>query len=218
MACGPNLVYRGEDSPIPNVLLNSELGDNNNSILSLYIIAYFKPETSEYRGYGANTVEESRLKSDLPDLFTDNSPVGVQQMNKRISKTLVSLCAFGVIGKALGTDSKDPRLFITRKGAEIWNMLAPDSVLLEMYREDYYRDYNPQEHSADTDRFKSSQDFMQNGRQQFIFVELYKLLRELLQIERGMLEVVIRNGAGDKYGCLFDEKNMVGHLMGGVHR
>lgn len=225
VACGPNLVYRGEDSPIPNVLLNSETDDDNNSILSLYIIAYFKPETSEYRGYGANTVEISRLKSDLFDLFTDNSSVGIQQMDLRISKTLASLCTSGVIGEALGTDNKNPRLFITRKGSEIWNMLARDSVLLEMYREDYYQDYDPQKHGTEADpnneeadRFRSSQDFMQAGRQQFIFVELYKLLHELFQLERNMLEVVIRNGAGNKYSCLFGAKTMVEHLMEGVRQ
>lgn len=218
VACGPNLVYRGEDSPIPNVLLNSELDDDNNSILSLYIIAYFKPETSEYQGYGANTVEESRLRGDLFDLFTDNSLTDIQRMNKRITKTLGNLCASGVIGEALGAGSENPKLFITRKGSEIWNMLARDSVLLEMYREDYYQDYDPEKHDAGADRFKSSQDFMQDGRQQSIFVELYKLLCELFQIERNMLEVVIRNGAGNKYGCLFGAETMVGHLMEGVHR
>lgn len=59
---------------------------------------------------------------------------------------------------------------------------------------------------------------MQAGRQQFIFVELYKLLQQLFQIERVLLEAVVQNGARDKYGCLFGAETMVGHLMEGVNR
>lgn len=227
VACGPNLVYRGEDSPIPNVLYDAELESGNNVLLSLYIIAYFKPGTPDYRGLGANTVELSRLKSDLSDLFGDGTSENAQQLEKRVEETLAYLCKSNVIGKALGTDTDNPELFITHKGSEIWNMYSQDSVLLEMCREDYYQEYDPRIHGRiadadiddrEADRFRSSQDFMQAGRQQFIFVELYKMLHELFQVEKGMLEKVVDNGAGDKYGSLFGTETMVEHLMGGVHR
>lgn len=225
LACGPNLVYRGEESPIPNILYDPEPAGENNSILSLYLIAYFAPETQNYLGYGAETVEESLLKSDLLDLFTLEGHSDAQQLECRIKDTLAYLCASGVIGHALGGCGENPRLFITRKGSEIWNMLTRDSVLLEMYREDYYQEYDPEQHGQavasygpEADQFRSSQDFMQAGRQQFIFVELYKLLHQLFQMERVLLEAVIQNGAGNKYGCLFGPETMVGHLMEGVNR
>lgn len=224
LACGPNLVYRGGESPIPNVLFDQGPDGENNSILSLYLIAYFDPETQNYLGYGAETVEESLLKSDLVDLFTPEGHAGARELESRIKDTLSYLCASGVIEHALGSSDDNPRLFITRKGSEIWNMLARDSVLLEMYREDYYQEYNPEQHNqanpcaSEADRFRSSQDFMQAGRQQSIFVELYKLLRQLFQMEKVLLETVIHNRAQDKYGCLFGTETMVGHLMEGVGR
>ena len=224
-ACGPNLVYRGEDSPIPNVLFDIGLEGGNNSILSLYIIAYFKPDTAEYRGYGADSVAISDLKRDLSDLFGDGTPEGERRLESRIDDTVKYLRSHGVLGAALDSDIAQTRLFITHKGAECWKMLAQDSVLLEMYREDYFLDYDPTKHaganmntSEDADRFRSSQDFMQAGRQQYIFVELYKLLMVLFQEEKQMLEQVIQNGAGSKYGALFDCEGMVEHLMRGVNQ
>lgn len=225
VACGPNLVYKSEDSPIPNILLDTGLEGGNYSILSLYMIAYFRPETTEYRGYGANMVEESRLKDDLLDLFSNGSWEDRQELERRINVTLDYLQKSAVIGRALESSNEKPKLFITHKGSEIWNMLARDSVLLELYREDYYQEYNPQKHGGkaeaddrEADRFKSSQDFMMTGRQQFIFVELYKMLSELFKIEREMLKKVIENGAKNKYGSLFGAETMVGHLMEGVDR
>lgn len=226
VACGPNLVYRGDDSPVPNVFFDSGLDGENNSILSLYIIAYFNPETLDYLGYGANTVQKSRLNSDLMDVFHNNcNDADKQWLEGRIAQTLDYLCKIGVIGEALDTGSENPRLFITHKGSEIWNMFARDSVLLEMYREDYYQDYAPQKHRAvenlnddEADRFRSSQDFMQAGRQQFIFVELYKLLYELFRMEEQLLDAVTSNGAENKYCCLFGKETIVGHLMEGVRQ
>ena len=224
-ACGPNLVYRGEDSPIPNVLFETGLDGGSNAILSLYIIAYFKPETAEYRGYGADSVEISRLKRDFSDLFGDGSQEKKDALDLRIERAVEYLGSCGVLGTTLDSGIEKQRLFITHKGAECWKMLAQDSVLLEMYREDYYLDYDPTKHagtntseSVEADRFRSSQDFMQAGRQQFIFVELYKLLDSLFQEEREMLRQVIKNGAGSKYGALFDCETMVEHLMSGVNR
>lgn len=213
LACGSNLVYMGgNDAPIPNILFGDANEDGGRAVLTLYILAYFKPDTTEYRGYGAEMVDTSQLVKDFEDIFGGT-------VKEKVEGIVDQLLSCGVLGEGMDGDG----LFITHKGAEIYSLLSQDSVSMEMFREDFYQEYDPQKqervdpsYDGDVDAFRSSQDFMQVKRQHSIFVELYKLLDFLFDSEEGLIEHVRQNRAGTKYSTLFGTKTMVGYLMIGI--
>ena len=100
------------------------------------------------------------------------------------------------------------------KGLELWNMLAADSVLMELYREDTYQDLD----NCKTSDFCSSYDLMLMNKQMVIFEKIYDILLELYLDEKEMIDSSIKNGSYDKYMSLFGEKLMVEHLMTGVDK
>ena len=105
-------------------------------------------------------------------------------------------------------------MYLSSKGMELWRMLCADSVLMELYREDYYQDMD----LAEPDDFSSSYDLMLVNRQTVIFEKIYKMLLELCSAEEKMIYECIENRAYDKYINLFGGSTMVEHLMTGVDK
>ena len=206
IACGSDLVYMGgEDNLIPNVLYNTPECDN--SLISLYIMAYFV-KRYEYSGQ-PRTVGSKRkdVWRDFEDVFGRQID-GIEEFNSRFEQTVSYLIRCGVLS---GTDDD---MLITSKGIEIYNMLAADSVLMELYREDYYKEYNP----LDVEGFKSSFDLMQEDKQEFIFKGLLGMMWHLLEEEKNMIKAAKKRGAYNKYVSLFGNESMTGHLLSGVNK
>lgn len=206
IACGSDLVYMGgEDNLIPNVLYNTPECDN--ALISLYIIAYFV-KRYEYSGQ-PRTVGSKRkdVWRDFEDVFGEQID-GIGEFKSRFEETVSYLLRCGVLG---GTDDD---MSITSKGMEIYNMLAADSVLMELYREDYYKIYN----SSDAEGFKSSFDLMQEDKQEFIFKGLLEMMWHLLEREKNVVKAAKRKGAYNKYVSLFGNESMTGHLLSGVNK
>lgn len=206
IACGSDLVYMGgEDNLIPNVLYNTPECDN--ALISLYIIAYF---VKRYEYSGRPGAIGSKIKDvwrDFEDVFGEQID-GIGEFKSRFEKTVSYLLRCGVLG---GTDDG---MSITSKGMEIYNMLAADSVLMELYREDYYKVYN----SLDTEGFKSSFDLMQEDKQEFIFKGLLEMIWHLLEREKNVVKAAKKKGAYNKYVSLFGNESMTGHLLSGVNK
>lgn len=206
IACGSDLVYMGgEDNLIPNVLYNTPECDN--ALISLYIIAYF---VKRYEYSGQPRAVGSKRKDvwrDFEDVFGEQID-GIGEFKSRFEKTVSYLLRCGVLG---GTDDD---MSITSKGMEIYNMLAADSVLMELYREDYYKIYN----SSDAEGFKSSFDLMQEDKQEFIFKGLLEMMWHLLEREKNVVTAAKRKGAYNKYVSLFGNESMTGHLLSGVNK
>lgn len=92
-------------------------------------------------------------------------------------------------------------------------MLESDSVLMELYREDYFQEYTEKV----SDQFKSSYGLMQENNQERIFIELYNILTGLfVHEERPLIEATCKCGAMGKYESLFLGKTVTEHLMKGV--
>lgn len=207
IACDVNLVYiNSKNQLIPNVLFNTETEDN--SIISLYILAYFIKRDARFMEYGGKTVFEADLIRDFCDVFK-----GLVDIERRVSDTLHYLTDHGILGLSSQASSGEQGLYLSSVGMEIWNMLESDSVLMEMYREDYFQEYNAEDYV----QFKSSFDLMQENNQEAIFIELYKILTQLfVDEELPLIKAVDACGAWGKYESLFQNKTVTEHLMKGV--
>lgn len=206
IACGSDLVYMGgDDNLIPNVFYNTS--KNDNALLSLYIMSYFV-KRHEYSGKpGAVGSRRKNVRRDFEDVFGGQIS-GIGEFNSRFEETISYLLKCGVLN---GTDED---MSISSKGLEIWNMLAADSVLMELYHEDYFMPYDP----SDEDGFKSSFDLMQEDKQDFIFKILLKMLRHFLEREEAVVNAAKRRGAYNKYVSLFGDVSITGHLLSGVNK
>lgn len=206
IACGSDLVYMGgEDNLIPNVFYNTP--EDDNALLSLYIMAYF---VKRYEYSGNPEAIGSKRKDvwrDFDDVFGGQTDE-IRKFNRRFEETVSYLLRCGVLS---GTDDD---MSISSKGIEIWNMLAADSVLMELYREDYYKEYNP----SDADGFKSSFDLMQEDKQELIFKGLLEMIRHFLEKEESVIKATRKRGAYNKYVSLFGDTSMTGHLLSGVNK
>ena len=228
ISCGPNVVYRGTRTSLtPNIMYNEEHEDN--SLIAMYMIAYFRVRDNVYGNYGIRGVDSHRLFSDMMDVFGS-----LEDFEDRMKKTFRYLVGCGVfapgIPKTSGYMDREPasasvpdsgendnlQYYLSSNGLEIWDyMLVGDSVLLEAYREDYYQDF-PNPDAAETDQFRSSWDLMNSDRQVLIFKELYLLLQGLYEKEKVMIAAAVDSGAKAKLVNCFGEESMVAHLKQGV--
>lgn len=216
LACGQKVIYvNSEDQLIPNLLFNTVNEDN--SIISLYIIAYFIGKNAGYIRYGSEPVVYSEMLDDFNDLFGR-----VSEIERRTRDTTGYLVRKGIIGYSIlnrlhgdGEDiAPNAKLYLTAKGRTIHDMLMGDSVLLEMFREDYYRVERPDQEF----RFCSSYDLLQREKQPELFAELYGMLHEMLGEERTMIASVEANKAVNKFTSIFGAYPVLTKLKRGVDK
>ena len=174
-------------------------------------------QKAEFWEYGENTVTKEELIRDFCDIFGHTDKI-----RKNISEIVDYLYGRGVISISKNSYHINKEnelmdqtyLYLSSKGMELWRMLCADSVLMELYREDYYQDMD----LAEPDDFSSSYDLMLVNRQTVIFEKIYKMLLELCSAEEKMIYECIENRAYDKYINLFGGSTMVEHLMTGVDK
>lgn len=68
----------------------------------------------------------------------------------------------------------DSLIYLSSKGEEMWKMFAQDSVLLELFREEVYRNYDKVDFNM-----QCSFDLIETGRQKEIFLDLLKYIEYL---------------------------------------
>lgn len=214
LACGDNTIYtNGEESLIPNILYRTI--DKNDSILSLYIIAYFIRQRAGFWEYGETTVTKVALTNDFCDVFGSDN-----QIELEIADIIDYFYHYGLLSISIYNEedadniTDSTLLYLSSKGLELWNMLSADSVLMELYREDYYQDYDNKKEFD----FSSSHDLMNMNRQIIIFEKVYEILRELYTVERNLIYRCINDGSYNKYISIFGDILMVEHLMKGVDK
>lgn len=200
ISCGNNAVYRGMKSVVlPNVLLNDEFYDD--SIIGLLVLSYFIRK--------GKIVKKSRLSDVFFWIF--NNDLKIQSSLNRI------------VGHFIETEileetyyDKEPiegnkYLVITPRGREIWNMFTSDSVLLEMYREDYY--FSEQDNKCD---FMSSFSLMETVGQYEIFTQLFHYISILLVSEKELHKIARDNEKMSEYYSCFGSKIQSKRLLEGV--
>lgn len=213
LACKDNVVfYNDKNGLIPNIF--NETIDKDNMLLSLYIILYFIQKQQGAWEYGESAVSVSKIISDFQDIFGEKK-IDISKLLDTIEYLYKTGILSSGIFDAATKLSKDSLLCLTSKGVEIWSMLSADSVLMELYREDYYQEYDENTNGY---KFYSSKDLMDCNKQVFIFDMIYKILLELYNIERSKVEIVISNGTYGKYLSIFGDESLVEHLMIGLDK
>lgn len=210
LSCGTNLIYTNHsDNIIPNVLYSTI--DKNLSILSLYIIAYFITQQAGFCKYGETMVTREELIRDFCDVFGEE-----EQLKEEIHEIINYLHCRRILSVSIYDEQAEDSayLYLSSKGEELWSMLSADSVLMELYREDYYQDYD----QYNGINFSSSYELMNENKQLLIFGEIYKILKALFHDETEMVRKCVQNGAYHKYMSIFGDIFMTEHLMTGVDR
>lgn len=215
LACNSDKVYYNEEGGlIPNIFYDTT--DKENLFLGLYITAYFVQKQHGIWKYGEKAISIQRICADFKDIF------GEDNINEsKLLEYINYLYATGVLNVSIMDQSeledcelsKSNLIYLSSKGFELWSMLSADSVLMEMYREDFYQEYNG---NGKEDQFRSSYELMELDKQKQVFLLVYSMLLKLCLIEKRKIEQVIKNGAYGKYLSWFGSEPFVSHLKKGV--
>lgn len=197
LACGNNAVYRGEKSKvIPNVLLNDEFSDD--SIYCLLMLYYMTRN--------GRLVKKDKLFTVFREIFQDAC-----ETNRRVERILNHYLRHEVLTvKYRIIEEEEVWLELTPRGAELWDMFASDSVLLELYREDHFCS------ERQGLSFRSSFDFMENIGQKVLFMQLFLYIHFLLDMEQEIRKKAANNGMWEFYINCFGYKLQARKLLEGV--
>ena len=166
--------------PICNLLYSTQTTDY--SILILYIIKFFYSYCKKDNFYGS-----TYLKCwDIVKIFTETF-YGLDKIAENVSACISYLFDMQILDKSIKTKqgeesglNSESRLYLTPKGEIMWEMLSWDSVLLEIFREDYYRDYS----LGKSNNSLCSYVLMNAGKQCEIFDDLIRMISDLLETEK----------------------------------
>lgn len=200
IACGNNAVYRGEKSVVvPNAMLNDEFNDD--SMLSLLVMSFFMRERK--------LIMKKRLFDYFERIF--GSDPGIRESLERVVKHFLDTEILEETYNWKNPIQKSKYLYLTSRGEEIWHLFKSDSVLLEMYREDYF--FDEEDDACD---FTSSFQLMNTVGQYEIFIQLFLYIDLLIEKEKELHRKVKSNGTlGEYYSC-FGSKIQAKRLLEGV--
>ena len=223
IACGEREVYfNKKDSLIPNILYNTEQYDY--SILCLYIIAYFTSKNVDYLEYGDTAENRRTVIGDLCRVFgyNDTGSQEYKEFTSSVDEAISYLWHCGILEtinfnseQNMNPLSSGQKLLLSAKGNECFNMLQGDSMLTELFREDYYMETDPN----DTKQFQSSRKLMEKNDQVSVFVELLIFLYNLfLQCEAPLIKRMQSQCAQGIYTNIFGGCTMTELLLGGINK
>lgn len=165
--------------PICNLLYSTQTTDY--SILILYIIKFFYRYCKKDNFYGSTYLKYW----DIVKIFSETF-YGIDNIVENVSVCISYLFNMQILDKSIKTKqgeesglNLESRLYLTPKGEIMWEMLSWDSVLLEIFREDYYRDYSPD----GSNNSLCSYVLMNAGKQCEIFNDLICMISNLLKTE-----------------------------------
>ena len=104
-------------------------------------------------------------------------------------------------------------MYITSRGRRLFDMLKEDSVLLEICREDMYREIPILD-----DNMKSSYDLMMEGKQNILFLDLLDIIKKIFDEEREYFELVYKNKKKDIFVENFGKRPLALTLLEGVSK
>lgn len=176
-------------SPICNLLYSTESEDY--SILTLYIIKFLYKYCGQNNLYGYIY----QKKWDIVRIFSEIF-YGIENIEEKTSICISYLFNMQILDKSLKTKygesselTPQSRLYLTPRGEIMWEMLSWDSVLLEIFREDYYREYSEEKPNNPF----CSYVLMHQKKQHAIFEDLINMIFNLLEKEKEYKERAIKN-------------------------
>lgn len=218
LACNEEQVYWGDSSEtiIPNIFYTTEDNDDY-SIICLLVIQYFrKKKRGEVYGLNSETLEN--VINEWTNIF------GRDFVRKFVS-ALEFLFERKILRKSIydtddveTLDTKESitdksKLYISPRGNEMYEMLGRDSVLLEMLRENAWRDFENRNYSE-----LSSNELMKESKQKIIFQDLLDYIDYLCEIEDDVLSVVKVLKKNRDYKVAFGNTPVTQLLLTGVRK
>ena len=232
LACKNDQIYRGNTvgCVIPNILYNTE-DEEDYSIYILLLMKYFVRRNSVNDFFGEESGQEfSEVLKTCEDIFGR----GKEYNNFRDAIVYMHKCqilrkSIFVSGKEKksnkiyeredqkenrNTDDLVPesRLYISTRGAELWDMLRGDSVLMEICREDYFREQNEKYN------FESSYKLISIKKQKDIFEDLLLMIEDFKIQEDKIFECAKQRGKVEELEKLFGKRRMTYFLLEGVNK
>ena len=190
----------------------------------MYIIAYFTSKNVDYLEYGDTAENRRTVIGDLCRVFgyNDTGSQEYKEFTSSVDEAISYLWHCGILEtinfnseQNMNPLSSGQKLLLSAKGNECFNMLQGDSMLTELFREDYYMETDPN----DTKQFQSSRKLMEKNDQVSVFVELLIFLYNLfLQCEAPLIKRMQSQCAQGIYTNIFGGCTMTELLLGGINK
>lgn len=214
LACNEETVYWGDESSIiPDIFCTTK--DLDLSLHCLLVIRYFR-EKKGNEVYGLNAEFMKDVKEEWSNIFGEDHLLKlIKSLEYLFERKILrkSIKDFDEI-KTLDTiDSLEDRsrLYISPRGSELYAMLSRDSVLLEMLRENAWRDYENRNYSE-----KTSSELMKDCKQKDIFKDLLEYTDYLRELEDDILCIVKENSRLEEYVKAFGNTSIIQDILTGI--
>lgn len=215
LACNENTVYFNEtNNLLPCIFLTND--EEDYTIYCLLMLNLFYKRRKKNEAYGQQAKEKGELMGELNEIFPN-------EIVKKFEEAIFHLFEIRILRKSIKDKDDyvtlDTRkslneksfLYISSKGEEMWRMFSQDSVLLELFREEVYRDYDENEFNN-----QSSYELMQAGKQKMIFIDLLKYIEYLMYREDDLRNCINSIEKKKMYMRMFGGRMVVAQLLDGV--
>lgn len=215
LACNECKVYFNDvNNLLPCPFLNERQRDYTVYCLLLLSAFYKRKAKNEY--YGVQSQKKIEIMNELKDIFSSEKVKKFEECilylfeKKILRKSIRDKDDYVVLDRKESLRD-DSLIYLSSKGEEMWKMFAQDSVLLELFREEVYRNYDKVDFNM-----QCSFDLIETGRQKEIFLDLLKYIEYLGDKEDDLRNSVMEETKKDKYKNLFGDDMVVLHLLEGV--
>lgn len=216
LACNESKAYFDEENNIiPCIFLNNQREDF--TIYCLLLLKLFYKRRVENVYYGVRSQKKKDLMEELNYVFSPDKAKIFEEclyylFEKRIlRKSIRDKDDYKTLDRR--ESLKDNSLiYLSSKGEEMWRMFSQDSVLLELFREEVYRDYDKFDFCE-----QSSFELMEDGKQKDIFLDLLKYIEFLSYNEDDLRNSVIEKSKKNKYKEIFGSDTVSSYLLEGVN-
>ena len=198
LGCGEGRIYfDNNDTPIKNILFNEKV--EGYELIPIYVIKYLLANCEECMDENYSIVDLSWLFESVNGLF----PFG-ENCRERFDKVVARLFEKKVIFKNPNEDEKNmDKVYLSPRGEELWRIMCQNSILLELYREDIWKE-NDSEYS-----FEESENLAKIE----LFLDNVKYLRELFEVEKNIIMWVKEKGNVTKFQNLFGSELIAQTLL-----
>lgn len=221
LACNEyKIYYNDDDCLIPNILYSKP--DKDYSILCLLILNYFKINQHPDTLFGINSeqLQYKYIVSRIGEIFDKSELISKDD----VRTCLDYLYKKKILRKSIYDEDLPPNirgheelkddsiLYLSSRGYELIDMFYNDSVLMEMYREDLYRDY-------ESCHFREpSYILMLKNRQEDIFLDLLNIVAYLISIEAKYINLTKKSNTFILYKDAFGNGSVCYKLLVGIKK
>lgn len=216
LGCNEESMYWNEEnSVIPNIFYTTS--EEDLSVQSILLLKYFeRKRNNEYYGINSETIFD--IKRELSVVFSTDDVAKFYRCIELLFECKVLRKSIYDIDDLKNLDKKeslsdDSMLYISPRGTELYEMFKRDSVLLEMLREDVWRDYSGWNYIG-----KTSNELMQERKEKELYMDLLEYIDYLAEKESDIFDEVRFRYKEKEYRNLFGKKTAVGLLLCGVEK